>query len=612
MPVQRSARAITRVALAVATGCGIAAAPAVAAAQATTTSSPPSAYEASKITYALEQLHGTIDPAAEGKILEGVDIVRLEVIEEDDPAPRFLNVFHSTTREPALRREVLLRVGDHYLQYRVDETVRSLRQFQQLSLVLAVPLRGSAPDRVRILVVTKDVWSIRAQFDLKLGPGGIDVLRIEPTERNIAGTLDSALTRFELLPNTLTFGAGYIIPRLANRRIFLIAEGNVVVNRDSGNAEGSYGRVGASSPQVSADERVLWGVGTGWNSTYTRRYVNARLATFDAPSTPEDDRIPDQFHTRAITTAAAVVRSFGVAHKLDATLGAELNVRQYVGLDPNRYAPSVVADYQAKRVPTSDDRAAPYVQIRAYESRFLRIHDFDLLALQEDYRIGYDGWVRAYPVARALGSSRNFFGIQAAAQYVWPIKSGFARVTTEVQTELQTEGVPTLTLAGNVAFVSPTFFLGRFVIDAFGIARPQNYLNLRSSIGGEGRLRGYPSAGFLGENTVAYNAELRTRPIEILSCQIGGTLFFDVGDAFDGSNFQPKSSTGFGIRTLFPQLDRNVFRADVAFPLVRGDAQSPVGFYVAFEQAFPPRSVTAPSSGAAQAIISPEGGALGQ
>jgi len=601
-----------RIGLAFATACRLAMSPAAAGAQATTTSSPPSAYEASKIKHALDEVAGTIDATPEGKILEGVDIVRLEVIEKEDPAPRFLNVFHSTTRDIALRREVLLRVGERYRQYRVDETVRSLRQFQQLSLVLAVPLRGKTPDRVRILLITKDVWSIRMQFDLKLGPGGLDVLRIEPTERNIAGTLDSALTRFELFPKTLTFGAGYIIPRVNHRRLYLIAEGNVVVNRDSGAAEGSYGRVGASSPQVSADQPVLWGVGTTWDNTYTRRYVNAQLATFDAKSTPEDDRIPDVFHTRAITTSAALVRSFGVAKKLDVTLGAELNVRQYIGLDPNLYDPTVVAEYRARRLPTSDDRAAPYVQVRAYESRFLRIHDFDVLALQEDYRIGYDAWVRAYPVTRAVGSTRSFFGMQVAAQYVQPIQSGFARVTTEAVTELQIEDVPQLAVAGNVSFVSPTFFLGRVVIDALGIARPRNYLNQRNFLGGEGRLRGYPSAGFFGENLVSYNAELRSRPIEILSCQIGGALFLDVGDAFDGSNFQPKSSMGFGIRTLFPQLDRQVFRADVAFPLVRGGGENPVGFYVAFQQAFPPRSVTAPSSGAAQSIISPLGGALGQ
>ena len=601
-------RAITSLALAIA----VLAAPVIAAAQGTTTSSPPSPYEAAKIARALEHVGGTVEPFAEGKTVEGIEIVRLEVIEEDDPAPRFLNVFHSTTRERVLRREVLLEVGGSYRQYRVDETVRALRQFQQMSLVLAVPLRGSKPDRVRLLFVTKDVWSLRAQFDLKLGPGGLDLLVFEPTERNIGGTLDSALTRFELFPSTLTLGAGYIIPRVANRRLYLIAEGNVVLNRDSGAAEGSYGRVGASLPQLSADQALLWGVGTEWTDMFTRRYVNARPANFDASSTPEEDLVADRIHTRAITTSAAVVRSFGVASKVDVTFGAELNVRQYVGLDPSKYDPRVVEEYRARRVPTSDNRAAPYVQVRAYESRFFRMHNFDLLGLQEDYRIGYDGWVRAYPVTRAIGSTRDFVGLQVVGQYVLPIDTGFARATAEVVTELQTEGVPTLAVGGNVAFVSPSFFLGRVVIDVLGIARPRNYLNQRTSIGGEGRLRGYPSAGFLGENLVAYNAELRSRPVEILSCQIGAAVFFDVGDAFDGTSFRPKSSTGFGIRTLFPQLDRKVFRADVAFPLVRGDMESPVGFYVAFEQQFSARAVTAPSAGAAQSILSPLGGALGQ
>ena len=112
---------------------------------------------------------------------------------------------------------------------------------------------------------------------------------------------------------------------------------------------------------------------------------------------------------------------------------------------------------------------------------------------------------------------------------------------------------------------------------------------------------------------VAYNVEFRSRPVEILSCQVGGALFFDIGDAFDGGAIAPKSSTGMGVRGLFPQLDRKVFRIDVALPLVRsGVAHGPVGFYVAFEQAFVSGAVTPPSPSPAQAILSPLGGALGQ
>ena len=83
-------------------------------------------------------------------------------------------------------------------------------------------------------------------------------------------------------------------------------------------------------------------------------------------------------------------------------------------------------------------------------------------------------------------------------------------------------------------------------------------------------------------------------------------------DAFDGAAVYPKSSTGFGVRGLFPQLDRKDFRIDVALPLVRTGMQGPIGFYVAFEQAFVSSSVTPPSPSPAQAILSPLGGALGQ
>lgn len=583
-----------------------------ASAQGTTTASPPSAYEASKIALALAKLHATIDPSPEGKLVEDVDVAPLEVIEDGDPAPAFLNAFHTTTRITRLRREVLLDRGERYRQYRIDETVRALRTYQQLSLVLAVATRGSEPDRVRVVLITKDVWSLRAQFDMKLGAGGLDLLRFEPTERNIGGTLVSATSRFELYPNTLTLGAASSVPRLAGQRLFLVAEANVVINRESGRAEGSYGRVGAQSPQLSADTPVLWGLATSWQNAYARRYVGAKLVTFDALATPEDDAIPDVLHTRALTTSGALVRSYGVAHKLDLAVGGELNVRQLDGLDPDRYDARIVAEYRQRRVPTSDRRAAPWLQARVYESRFLRLHDADQLGFQEDYRVGYDAWLRAYPVTRALGSSRDFLGAHSVVQYVLPLATGYLRATTEALVELEPAAVPQLAVAANVALVSPSFGPGRLVIDGLAIARPRNFLNQRSSLGGEGRLRGYASGAFLGENVVAYNVELRSRPVEILACQVGGALFFDIGDAFDGAAIAPKSSTGFGVRGLFPQLDRKVFRIDVAFPLVRSGTQGPIGFYVAFEQAFTSGSVTPPAPSAAQAILSPLGGALGQ
>ncbi|MDF2692658.1 MAG: rane protein [Labilithrix sp.] len=567
-----------------------------------------SPYERESIDDALALVGGAIDPAPEGKILEDVDVVPLDVIEGRDPAPRFLNHFHWTTRAAVIRREVLLGVGEPYRQYLVDETVRVLRLFRQLSLVVIVPTKGSQPNTVRLLVVTKDTWSLRTQLDIGLGKNGLDMLKLEPSERNLFGTLDSAFARLELFPETVTLGVGVYIPRLARRRIYFSAEGNVVVNRTSGDPEGTYGQALAWSPQVTARQQWLWGVSAKWRNEIVRRYVGARVAAFDAPSTPEMEHIPDAYRARRFTEGAQLTRSFGLAHKADVTFGAEVNVREYVGLDPTRIDPRVVDDHRRLRVPTSDTRAGPWAQVRVYENRFFRAYDLDTLGLAEDYRLGYDAWVRAYPITRLLGSTRDFVGVDAVAQYVVQLADGMARLTGEGLLEASSSELASASYAANGAFYSPRFVLGRLVIDALAIVRPENYSNLRAAVGGESRLRGQPSAALLGANLLAYNMELRSRPLHILASQLGGALFFDVADAFDAWPAQPRSSVGVGLRAVLPQLDRQVVRFDLGFPIVRAEGAGPVGFYLALEQAFPEKTPDPPNG----LILPVNAGQLGQ
>jgi Omp85 superfamily domain len=137
--------------------------------------------------------------------------------------------------------------------------------------------------------------------------------------------------------------------------------------------------------------------------------------------------------------------------------------------------------------------------------------------------------------------------------------------------------------------VTPRLGFGRLVFDASGLLRYHNFLNRTSYLGGEGRLRGYPSNYFFGKDIVAYNLEFRSRPLELLSVQFGAAAFFDVGHAADAlRDLHPRKSAGIGLRMLFPQLNRVVFRADVGFPLAHrlDPGVSPWSATIAFEQAF--------------------------
>jgi hypothetical protein len=168
--------------------------------------------------------------------------------------------------------------------------------------------------------------------------------------------------------------------------------------------------------------------------------------------------------------------------------------------------------------------------------------------------------------------------------------------------EAEADGIADGSIETDLHFVTPSLGIGRIVLDGGVLDRYRNYLNRTSYLGGTGRLRGYPSNYFAGKDVVVYNAEFRSRPIEILSCQLGGAFFIDGGHAADSmDHLDPRHSVGVGMRILFPQLDRLVFRADIGFPLQnRGPNPgsgggtgstsdplvSPFAVTVAFEQAF--------------------------
>ena len=60
------------------------------------------------------------------------------------------------------------------------------------------------------------------------------------------------------------------------------------------------------------------------------------------------------------------------------------------------------------------------------------------------------------------------------------------------------------------------------MFDAAGVYRYRNYLNRQTFVGGEGRLRGYPSSYLTGKDWFASNIEFRSRPVELFSIQLGG------------------------------------------------------------------------------------------
>lgn len=553
------------------------------------------------------------DAAPEGKTVERVEIVALDVFEKRDVLPRWLNVFHVTSRDDVIRREVLLREGGRYEQAVVDDTIRNLRRLPgvpQLSAVLVVAAEGSAPDRVVVVVITKDVWSLRLNWDLVGSLSGFDQLAFQPSETNFLGTHQILGATFIIEPSAYTAGLEYFVPRLGDSRTTVQAFANVMVNRDAGNVEGSYGSLVAGEPLYSGKTEWAWDATTAWQDVIARRYENAALATYVDPAYPMGAGIPFEYRARAFGSAYELTRSFGWDTNHDFTLAANLGRAVYRTVAPPGADPRVVADFASQDVPLSDTRVGPSLQYHSYRMRFVRVVDFDTLALQEDYRLGHDIVLRVYPSFRAIGSSRDVVALFGAAQYTWALRDGLFRVAFSSDTEPQANPsrISDAYVQPTMHLVTPTLpgLASRIVVDGSFLYRWRNYLNQISYEGGDDRIRGYPTNFLVGANVLTYNVELRTRPVEILSCQVAGVAFFDNGDAYTKS-FQTFQSLGFGVRALFPWLDRTVFRVDMGFPFERLDPSTcpgpacmripPYGLLVSFGQAFATPTV-APGAGA--------------
>ena len=203
---------------------------------------------------------------------------------------------------------------------------------------------------------------------------------------------------------------------------------------------------------------------------------------------------------------------------------------------------------------------------------------------------------------RAAGPTRDFLGVSAAAQYTVPLGDGLARAGVSSLTEATPDALTDASFAAGFRAVTPKTGLGRLVVDLSALRRYRNYLNRQSLLGGDERLRGYPSNVFQGKDVVLANFEFRTRPVEVASCQIGLAFFYDLGDVFDGGSApfafrvrSPKQSVGAGSARSSPaqplRPPRRRRRAARARPFPEQGVVAPVdpvGFFVSFEQAFGP------------------------
>lgn len=536
-------------------------------------------YEEALIAESLARHGREVEPSPEGKVLTEVLIDTEEVVAESDPYPNFLNIFHVRTREEVVRREVLLAQGAPYSLQLADETARNLRALRLFSVVRVVPLKGKTPGTVTLLVVTKDLWSLRLNSDFSAVGSLLQYLRLQGTEQNLLGRGKKLAVDFTLRLDTLSFGQSYTDPRLLGSRWSLTESAAIIVGRESGKAEGSRGSLSVSRPLFSLS--TPWSVATSvaWNVETNRIYRGADI--WQLPF-PDGAPVPYVYRTEEVAGSAAYTRSLGLRYKWNVSGGVGAYHYAYNPPTSSNLSEAQADWFRRNYLPRAEDAGYVLLALRAFEARYEVLRDVDSYVLSEDYQLGH--WVSATvryapPVFR---DDAHFAEAGLAARYRWRWGEALTTVSAAGAIRRQLgEGAEwnNRHWAAELMQVSPKILGGRFVARGLLDVNIDDLFDRITLLGGGNGLRGAPADEYSGKRMLLVNVEYRTAPVVIKTVHVGGVLFVDSGSAF---NDRPDmvTSVGVGLRVLFPQFNVVPFRLD--FGYVLNGERPPVGSRFSF------------------------------
>jgi hypothetical protein len=341
-----------------------------------------------------------------------------------------------------------------------------------------------------------------------------------------------------------------------------------------------------SSATVSLS-RPLWSLATEWGAGAAFTYSNSVARSFTGIHndpfelyTDPGSGLPYEFRYKTWSVNANAVRQWGHDYKQQITLGYTI-ADQTPSLVPSfvDVTPSATAAFIADVFPRTELISEPYVTYSIFQPRYRVLRNISTYELAEDLQIGPNASMTLAQGLTALGGDANFTRPTVNVAWTFPfLHDGFIAPSAGVTMRFE-GGVEnnwqTIDNSGDVALriASPTF--PQFRIVAYGEVDTEwhNTQNQYYAIGSDSGLRGYNVNEFRSPRSesarrVVGQVELRTTPVPWWVLRAGAVAFYEVGGAASSlGDLALYNDVGVGLRLLVPQLNRDVFRVDVAFPL---------------------------------------------
>lgn len=552
-----------------------------------------SSLELASVRRALAKYQLVVEPSPWGKTVGHIWSHNDDVFAERGFL-QFFNLFHITSKPAVVAREVVLVRGQAWDGDQADETARRLRDPVFSSVAVVLPVRGQAPGTVDVLVVTRDIWSLRFNTNYRYQNSSLTFLAISISENNLLGRRKLLSLAYDMDQGQVGIGPLFLDKNLLGRHLDVRARVAGLFSRDellddgTFASEGSESSIDVSRPLWNLSEK--WGAGVSFSHRFAveRSFRGAGLRTYDNPDTAENEQAPWRYDQRRWALSASAVRQFGstVKHRLGAGYAIE-SQRPSV---PDDFVDDEVlrAAFARDVLPRTERTSLPFLSYGLFRPRYRTLRNVATYDLAEDVQLGLDLDASVGVGVVFLGSDNAFARGSLSASYAVPLAAdGALRVFASLAGRLDGGRFIDNVSTAELRLVSPSLAgWGRVVAEARGFTRWSETQNRFFTIGSDNGLRGFSIGEFVGQRKLALQVEGRSRPWQLAFFRVGGVVFYDAGGAAASlGTMRLHHDVGVGARLLIPQLSRELMRFDFAFPL-DGASAGRVRFLAGFRSEF--------------------------
>ena len=502
--------------------------------------------------------------------------------------PLWLNRFHATTSEQTLLDLARVQPNAVWTDGLRLDLARRMATPAILAVAIAAPVvSSSCDDGVDLLLVTRDMWSLRFIARPELDGNQITRVTLGATENNLAGEhLQLALVAYK---DRDFWELGPVIQkrRIAGTMLAGGLSASAIFTPGLDLEPGYRANATLGLPVETAADSFGWSLSASAQDRLFAIYDGAEVAQFDNADTSAVEATDEIWRSQSAAALFSTTFARGTAWRQLYT--PYLSWSEASSELASTSDDTLRAAFKQQVLPDDERRVGPGLRWTLFEARYRSLQDYRLFGLSEELRDGPTVTLDASFSDPLLGATRATQDLSADLSWNGaPLGDDLLRLAAGGALSFG-DGLENTIGWTELRAVTPPKLAGRLHLRAGWIERGLNRARSYETMGGDQALRGFAPSALRSEGLLRANLEWRSLPLRSFLARVGGVLFVDAATARGDANTDAALlSAGLGLRSFVPQAASFVWSVDLGFPLLTGGLveQGDPMLHVRIDQAF--------------------------